>query len=183
MKEVWKRIPGFSKYEVSSEGNIRSNAKRWVGGKKLLSPADNGNGYLYVNLLNDEDKTKKVYVHEAVLLGFVGLRPVGHQAAHSNGKRTDNRVSNLTWKTREENNLNDKVATGSALPDSKVLLIQAMLTEGCAHKDIAEVVGVSLATIKNVALGQRQPVFVTEQPGWMYDAIGQMVAQRGSNGV
>lgn len=181
MREVWKTIPGFKNYEASSKGRVRSSAKRWIGGKKILKPADNGNGYLYVKLFPGENKKRKVYVHQAVLLAFAGARPEGYQAAHLNGKRTDNRADNLAWKTRDENNLNDKVATGSALPDSKVLLIQAMLTEGCSQKDIAELVGVSLGTIRSIASEQRQPVFVTERPGAIYDEIGRIAAARGAD--
>lgn len=175
-REIWKVIPNFSKYEASSQGRVRSSAKRWTGGKRILSPANNGNDYLFVKLVNDQDKTKKVYVHEAVLLAFAGERPVGNQAAHLNAKRVDNRATNLTWKTREENNLDDKVTAGTAHPDSKVLLIQSLLGAGVTQKEAAEKAQVSLSTVRDVAVGNRKPVFLKDQPGNIYDEIGKILA-------
>jgi hypothetical protein len=102
MREIWKAIPGFDGYEASSLGRIRSSKRNYLGGKKIMSPADNGHGYLYVNLYQD-GKSKKMYLQELVLRAFVGERPANYQAAHVNGIRDDNRVGNLVWVSALEN--------------------------------------------------------------------------------
>lgn len=52
-------------------------------------------------------------VHKAVLISFVGEGPQGWHGAHLNGDPTDNRLSNLRWVTRVENERH-KVAHGTA---------------------------------------------------------------------
>src|ERR1044072_1758006 len=175
VRETWKVIPGFSSYEASSRGRVRSSRVNWIGGKRILKPADNGNGYLNVKLVNDEGKTKKGDLHDAVLLAFNGSRPEGYQAAHINSVRTDNRAVNLLWKTPVENG-RDKVIAGSALPDTTILLVQAMLKAGTEVRDIAELAHVSVTTVRRVALGMRKPV-VNQEPNWLFRQIGALATR------
>lgn len=58
-------------------------------------------GYLKFRVGGDG---KFVPVHTAVLLAFVGPRPVGHEGSHLNGDNIDNRWENLVWMTAVENN-------------------------------------------------------------------------------
>jgi hypothetical protein len=61
------------------------------------------NGYMSVAIKDDVGKWRFPYVHRLVLLAFVGPQPDGHESAHGNGRRTDNRVENLSWLTRKHN--------------------------------------------------------------------------------
>lgn len=109
MKEIWKQIPGFSRYEVSNLGNIRSYA---VPGKseeiakspRLLSQRTN-NLYKTVSIVNDNGYSKQVKVHKLVMLSFVGKRPNGMVICHKNNDKSDNRLENLEYGTREKNYL------------------------------------------------------------------------------
>jgi hypothetical protein len=49
-----------------------------------------------------------------VLEAFVGACPEGHECAHGNGVKDDNRVSNLRWATKSEN-ATDKRVHGSSI--------------------------------------------------------------------
>lgn len=53
-------------------------------------------------------------VHQLVLEAFVGLCPDGMECRHLNGVRDDNRLENLCWGTRKENQ-NDKIVHGNSL--------------------------------------------------------------------
>lgn len=43
-------------------------------------------------------------VHEIIALTFIGRRPKKHDVAHKDGNGSNNRLKNLTYKTRGKNN-------------------------------------------------------------------------------
>jgi len=109
--EMWKPIPGFSRYDASSEGRIRSWCVR--GGKRpgrvsqaptIKAQGTNSRGYRFVNLTGDDGRPKTLTVHRLVLLAFLGQPDVvGWTASHMNGNPADNRVSNLAWESLDRN--------------------------------------------------------------------------------
>jgi hypothetical protein len=110
MQETWRPIPGHSGYEVSDLGRVRSIDRaviKMTRGRpvphrlkgRVLKPGTTGRGYLMV-VLGHGGAT---YVHHLVLQAFVGPRPDGHEAAHGDGNRTNNRLVNLRWATPKEN--------------------------------------------------------------------------------
>lgn len=107
MDEIWKTIPGFSKYEVSNLGNIRSYAVRGNKDKIAKSPKPikqaNCDGYKFVNISNDDKKIIVIKVHSLVLLSFVGPRPDGLVVCHNNDIKNDNRLENLRYDTQKKN--------------------------------------------------------------------------------
>lgn len=118
MKEKWKPVLGFeSFYEVSSLGNVRAI---FVGGKhghrkpfRILSPYRKPNGYVFVHLKPPPGrKGHSRYVHRIMLESFVGRCPEHKETRHLNGVRHDNRIENLAWGTRKQND-QDKDAHGT----------------------------------------------------------------------
>lgn len=121
--EQWKPVLGYEGlYEVSDQGRVRSvdrwlvcrdGQRQWHRGK-VLKQLDNNNGYQGVSLSNlcRGTKPKRVHVHSLVLNSFVGPRPDGHQAAHGDGDRSNNRLSNLRWATVSDNHA-DKLKHGT----------------------------------------------------------------------
>lgn len=98
--EVWKLVPGYDgKYEVSDQGQIRSYQRRPEG--CILRPGRMPGGHLSVALGRGNSQC----VHKLVLLAFVGEAPDKHECLHMNGNPADNRLSNLRWGTRSENNI------------------------------------------------------------------------------
>lgn len=49
-------------------------------------------------------RPRDVSIHCLVLEAFIGPRPDGHQASHLDGDRTNNRLDNMRWETRSQNN-------------------------------------------------------------------------------
>lgn len=118
MTEQWRQIRGYPLYEVSTDGHVR----RWTppmhrnGVELPVLPKPSltqstVNGYQTVNLSIDGKAVKK-YVHRLVLYTFRGEPPIGYEARHLDGDRTNNRLSNLQWGSRSENTL-DKVRHGT----------------------------------------------------------------------
>jgi hypothetical protein len=160
--ETWTPVPGFEgRYEVSDQGRVRSLNRLVLvlgGGKKpysslrqgrMLRPGASNYGHLSVVL----GRRKTRMVHDLVLRAFVGPPPPNHECCHNNGDPTDNRLSNLRWGTRSENNV-DAVKHGrrGKLTATQVREIRQRLAT-CAHGDqtkLAVEYGVSLCTINSI---------------------------------
>ena len=155
--EAWRPIPGFDGYEASTLGRIRS-FRSWS--KTIMSPTKNQNGYLSVKLrVNGQYKHLKV--HRAILMAHVGLPQDDQCAAHSDGDRTNNALTNLRWCSRAENE-RDKFRHGtsnrgrrngmSILDESDVSLIRSSAPSTASeYRLLAKQIGVTPHTIYLVA--------------------------------
>lgn len=111
MIEKWLPIEGYEgMYSVSDQGRVMAH-KRYRCVERILKGGAAGAGYRKVTLCKDGKRTDR-YIHELVLATFVGPRPLKMDAAHGNGNRADNRLTNLRWATRAENHA-DKIAHGT----------------------------------------------------------------------
>jgi hypothetical protein len=105
--EQWLPIPEWEGlYEVSDEGRVLS-----VRRQLLLKQRPDDDGYLTVGLSRG-GKQRRFFVHRLVLLTFDGPCPPGHESRHLNGRRGDNRRSNLEWATHLMN-VSNKRAHGT----------------------------------------------------------------------
>ena len=95
-------IPGYEKYRAFQDGRIWSG-KRAPG--QFLKPRGTGTGYMQVTLCQD-GKQKKMLVHRLVAMAYIENPDNKPQVDHINQVRTDNRISNLRWATRSENQQN-----------------------------------------------------------------------------
>jgi NUMOD4 motif/HNH endonuclease len=115
----WKPIPGWPRYEASTDGQIRIQAT----GRVLAQRLRVGDEYLVVDLYGEPGPgsnrpnrriRKTIGVNILVCMAFHGPRPsTRHEAAHCNGKKEDNSSGNLRWATRLENEW-DKRCHGTA---------------------------------------------------------------------
>ena len=106
LHERWLPVVGMEQlYEVSDYGRVRS--KHHIGRPTkdgLLSLQANQKGYLRAGLRANGRGFSSV-VHRLVLAAFVGPCPSArHETNHKNGIKSDNRLANLEWVTRKENN-------------------------------------------------------------------------------
>lgn len=110
----WRPIPGAERYLVSRDGHVKGPSGRLL--KLWGSGGRSGQEYpaFHVSLGRNRCR-KKMFVHIAVALAFLGPRPEDAPLVdHVNRTRHDPRVDNLRWASFTENRLNSSDIVGSA---------------------------------------------------------------------
>lgn len=102
--EKWAEIPRYSLYQASTMGRLKTFNWKNQGRERIMKPALDGCGYLRTMLKNDNGKIETIKVHRIILKTFLG-EPIfdNYECNHKNGIRTDNRLINLEWISRSEN--------------------------------------------------------------------------------
>jgi len=166
--EEWRPVVGYEGlYEVSSLGQVRSldrtvvlgntrkNVERKLKGKILKQHKDK-KGTWYVNLNNYG--LSRTSVHSLVARAFLGPTPEGKEICHGEGGRDNHAVSNLSFKTHEQNMKEDRerdntLPRGSRhahakLTEEDVLFIREKGTE--QRKELSELYDISETTIYDI---------------------------------
>lgn len=115
--EEWREIPGYDgRYQISNFGRIRSvpyvnyqssshpgiMMKRHIPGK-IMSPTNNGNGYMIIALRYKGSKRKNHYIHRLVAEAFIPNPDGFAEVNHIDYDKGNNIVTNLEWVSREQN--------------------------------------------------------------------------------
>lgn len=94
-KEIWRQTK-YDNYLVSNYGRVLSKGDETNRYKRnfdtILSPANNGRGYLFVNI-----EGKDIYVHRLVAETFIPNPNNYLEINHKNENKQDNSVNNLEW--------------------------------------------------------------------------------------
>jgi HNH endonuclease/NUMOD4 motif len=172
----WNPVPEYEGcYEAwlsedSESGKVRSlerrhlvllNGRGWrVFPSTVLKPSTDDRGYLQVNLCKD-GKMRTIKVHRLVALIAYGPLPEGMETAHLNNVKTDNRPSNLAYKTKQDHladTLRDRLVRHgekhrkAKLTEEQVRYIR-LNPEGLQQKQMAAQLGVTSPTIWAVLHG------------------------------
>lgn len=90
---MWETIPDFSRYEISTQGEIRHRRH-----KRILKEQKPHNGYLQVRIHNDAlGRTLSKCIHQLMALTFMGEKPPKHEVAHKDNIKKHNKLSNLKY--------------------------------------------------------------------------------------
>lgn len=116
----WVAIPGYDGYSASAKGFILGPRGR------VMHPMPMPSGHLYI-LTRRPGVPRKLFVHRAVLMAFVGPAPSSeHEGRHLNGDPTCNGLWNLAWGTAQQN-ADDKQRHGTQVRGERAAT--AKLTE------------------------------------------------------
>ncbi len=96
-EEIWIKV--FDNYFVSNLGRVKSTMKK---NEKILTPRENGKGYLRVHL-SVNGRIKDYYIHRLVADAFIHNPENLPEVNHKDGDKGNNHIDNLEWCTRSEN--------------------------------------------------------------------------------
>lgn len=127
-------------------GNIFSHTSN-----KYMSQNKNRFGYLYTNLTKNKTK-KQVKIHRIVAEAFIPNPLKLPEVNHINGDKSDNRVCNLEWVTRQENIAHSyRIGLRKSkrkLTKDEVLMVKKLREKyGVKLKDISKIFNVSIPCI------------------------------------
>lgn len=148
--ECWREIPSLPGYFVSDLGRVQ-------GPRRMLRLLVNIDGYRTFSVRRGrEGRSFNIRVCRAALEAFVGPAPNGFEASHDDHDRTNDRLCNLRWTSREENerlkDLANRRPIGerhiqSKLTDEQFQRIQFELTRGVSMTTLATQFGVTVQAI------------------------------------
>ena len=111
MKEIFKKIPNYSNYEVSNLGMVKSLARwrnagtgKYMQKERILKPTIDSGGYRSVVLYNKNGR-RTWHISVLIAMAFLNHEPDGYNIIvdHRNNVRTDDRLENLQLITNREN--------------------------------------------------------------------------------
>ncbi|MES5383841.1 HNH endonuclease signature motif containing protein [Mycolicibacterium conceptionense] len=104
-------MSNFGRVRSESRTVLRSDGRTQLVHARLLSAVPDRRGYLHVNPFRG-NVGHTAYIHQLVMLAFIGPCPEGLVIRHLNGDCTDNRLLNLRYGTPSDNQ-HDAVVHGT----------------------------------------------------------------------
>jgi hypothetical protein len=174
---LWETITGFGRhYQISRDGRVRINPKSprlirmkshprarwWLKAGQELSQHQHKNGYLTVNLKDEDGKSTSRHIHRLLMLAFHPPTDLYLQVNHKDGDRLNNSFDNLEWVTQQENLTHAWVNNMRAAPSHRILTsdqvkeIRSLYVKGghITQRSLGELYGVSLHAIHKIIKGK-----------------------------
>lgn len=149
-----KTIPGFPGYLVCEKGRVYST--KYSLHPRRMHMTKSRDGYVRVMLCCKGQK-KTMQVHRLVLLTYCGEPSDSKQVAcHLNGIRDDNRLANLRWGSRSENEGDKTSHPWYKLSPDQVDQIRLEASLGKSVKDLARLFKVSSRLIYYILRGEKR---------------------------
>lgn len=151
MSETWLAVPEHeSRYEVSDLGRVRSLRFRGRDRTEIINTCPNWSGYIVVSL-----DRKQYRLHLVVLRAFIGPCPFGMEGCHGDNNKSNNRLDNLRWDTKQGNMTDRRSYVGEDNPRAKITNIQKLeiieLVKAGAHKKyVADIFGLSHTRVNQI---------------------------------
>jgi len=115
-------IQGYPNYLIYPDGRVFSKSRPGTNGatlpERFLKLRDDGQGYKRVILYGETKKPFKV--HRLVAIHYIPNPENKPEVDHKNRNKEDNRVENLRWVTKSENQQNTIVRPGNLLGEKNI---------------------------------------------------------------
>ena len=124
--EIWKPLKNFPSYNGSTEGRIMN-----IRTQRILKTFVNSQGYELI-CLRKNNKQYTVKVGRVIAETFLGEHP-GMDVGYKNGNRSQNNISNLEWRTRQET-IRAAFESGNKIPSRQIAI--RVIETGVAYSSI-----------------------------------------------
>lgn len=160
--EIWKTIPRHENYSVSNLGRVRRDTKGFKTYPGRILKPNLVRKYLQLCLFQNRQRFYPK-VHYLVLLAFVGERPQEFEVDHINCIKTDNRLCNLEYVSKETNRQRamaknrypkGEQVKNSVLTEQLVREIRALKAKGLKNTEIASLLHKKTGVIGTVTSGK-----------------------------
>jgi hypothetical protein len=157
----WKLIPNFSKYEVSTTGEVRRAVDMYKLNNVLLPKGailkPQKKRYIQYRLVSDSGKQHYICAHKLVATTYLGDSPKrGYVIAHLDGNGYNNDVNNLKWVSNSENQLHrrahekDKEYAVAKLSTEQVQEARKLYADGYSQAELSRKYVVSHGVINKM---------------------------------
>ena len=142
----FKHIPGFSKYLINSKGELFNQTEQ-----RLQSTYKDANGYVMCGATHDAGRRVIIGIHRLLALAFLEYTEKVNilDVNHKNGLKDDNRLENLEWSTRSDNNKH-ACATGLKSDNNPVIVknfYTGEITSYFSQAECARALGIGNTTV------------------------------------
>ena len=155
--EEWIRIKNYPHYYISNLARVKS-FKKWRGTtSRIMKPGGSSSGYLSV-VISNSNGHRTHNIHRLLAEAFISNPENKPMINHKNGIKTDNRIDNLEWCTRSENQIH-AFRTGLVKPPGETPVLQfsmsgEFIAEYKSQMEAARQTGVSQGNIWSVCNGR-----------------------------
>ena len=145
-------IAGLENYTILEDGTVRNDSTG-----RPLKASVTSKGYKRITLRKTGDRTSRnFFIHRLVADAFL-VKGDNTEVNHINGDKADNRVENLEWCTKEQN---EQHAIKTGLKDRKftpnmVRMIRELSLAGMAQTLIAKLIGSNSGEVNRIVSGKR----------------------------
>jgi hypothetical protein len=115
MEEEWRPVLEFPTHEVSNHGRVRR-------GGKMLTPTLKKVGYYLIDICVGGKENWR-YLHRLLAEAFLPRQEGRDFVDHKNQVKTDNRLENLHWVTRSENQANHPIRSDNTTGHKNITLL------------------------------------------------------------
>jgi hypothetical protein len=146
--ELWTPITGYSRYQVSNFGRVKSFVHRQpVILKPVKSP--HGRGVPQVCLYTDDGIQERIGVNRLVATAFIPNPENLPMVVFIDGDNTNSHVSNLKWSDHK-----CEKQPRTTLTNAEALEIRALANSGKSQKEVARQYGVSRDVVSDIQRGK-----------------------------
>lgn len=164
MKEIWKTITDFEGvYSISNKGRLRRECG--IFNRKyphIVKLQKDKNGYASYRL-SKFNIGRTVKIHRLVAEAFLGFSEL--TVNHKNGKKSDNRITNLEWLSMSDNRTHAKInglmargerSANTKLKDADIITMRKEYATGqITHQALANRFGIGRKAVTKIINRQR----------------------------